>query len=313
MRFLDTISRPLLALDVGTAATRACTTSSGIIERRSVVAEGSGDEPTSRHALRGGVVCDIAAAAQVIEPMLGSIASRWRRPAALICTPSDALRSEREALVEAVTDAGATVVAVVPEPLAAAIGSGIDVSAEYAQLIVDIGEGVTDVAMIRAGAVLQSDAIRTGCSDLRRPLTEWLEWHHGLVVTEAAAEEVVRSFCQCEELPFFEVTGRRIDRRLARVRISRDDVNTLLEPTIEELAQFVSNFFLRMPHAPAAEIIENGLFLSGGGSSLSLIVSQIASRTGLTTTLAPDPLHSVILGARQMLLSGVLPTTEAEV
>lgn len=311
MRFLDNFSRPLLALDVGTAVTRACTTSSGIVERRSVVAEGSAGEPISRHALRGGVVCDIAAAAQVIEPILGSISSRWRKPAALICTPSDALLSEREALIEAVTDAGATVVAVVPEPLAAAIGSGIDVGADHAQMIVDIGEGVTDVAMIRGGAVLQSDAVRTGCSDLRRPLAEWLEWHHGLIANETAIDEVVRSFCQSEEHLFFEVLGRRVDRRLSRLLISRDDVHMLLEPTIDQLAQFVTDFFLGLPHAPAAEVIENGLFLSGGGSSLGLIVNRIASRTGLTTVLAPDPLHSVILGARQMLHSGVLSGSEA--
>lgn len=305
MRLLDIFARPLIAIDAGTATTRICARSSAILEHDSCVHEEIGSSALRRSAMRAGVVCDIAAAAQVLEPLVARLRPRWRRPEALVCAPSDALREEREALIEAVTEAGATVVRVVSEPLAAAIGSGVDVASEQAQMIADIGEGVTDVAVIRSGAVVHSAAMRSGCGEIRRTFTEWLEWHHGLVVDDERANAVIIDFCAGVRRSRFEIRGV-IDGRTTTLTFHRDHLEAVIEPSLDAIAFFISSLFRRLPDKAAAEIIESGLRLAGGGAKLDLLVDRIERATHLTVTRPHDPLHSVISGAQAMLASGVV-------
>lgn len=306
MRLLGTFARPDLAIDVGTAVTRLCAKSSVVLERESFVRDQLGEQQLRRAALRRGVVCDIAAAAEVIEPMLAKFGPHRERPGVLVCTPSDALRTEREALVEAVTEAGATVVRVVPEPLAAAIGSGLDVSGEQARMIADIGDGVTDIAVLARGGVLHSEAIRTGCSDIRRTITEWLEWHHGLVIDHDEAHSILLDFCNAARRAQFEIGGAIAGRR-ALLHFRRDDLGAVIEPAIDTIAFFVATMFRRLPENVAAEILQSGMMIAGGGAKLDLLVERIERATGLTTDRPSDPLHCVIAGARSMLSSVALP------
>lgn len=305
MRTLSIFSRPRLAIDVGTAVTRACSESSPILESPSLARRGHGDGEESP-ILRGGVVCDIAAAAEVIERTIGKLSRGWQRPAAIVCAPSDATRIEKEALVEAVTTAGAAVASVVAEPLAAAIGSGIDVSSEYANLIVDIGEGVTDVAIIRDGALIRNAALRTGCGDVRRVLFDWFEWQHDLSIDRATANALVAAFCGTENLTAFGVRGRNASGAQATLNVASDELAAVIEPAIENITGFVANMFKALPNDIAVEVIENGLHVSGGGAALDLLVRRIERATGLTVYRPDDPYRSVIRGARQMLHHGVV-------
>lgn len=307
MRFLSALSTSPLAFDVGTATIRACSETSAIIERPSAVREELEGAVIHRRALRGGVVCDVAAAAEAIAPVIAELSSRRRRPGALVFTPSDASAAERERLMEAVSEAGAAVVAVVPEPLAAAVGAGLDMSSEYAQLLVDLGEGVTDVALIAGGAILRTEARRIGCADLRRPLIEWLQWHRRMVVDDAAAEAVVQAFCSRPQQEWFEVRGHDIDEDQPAVHaLRREDVALLLDVPLDSISTFVGGVFRRLPDVRAVEVIESGAYLTGGGALLDLLVQRIARRTGLRCVVAPDPLHGVIAGAQRMLGSRAL-------
>lgn len=306
MRTLSIFSRPRLALDVGTAVTRVCSESSPIHESPSAARRGPGADGGESPVLRGGVVCDIAAAAEVIERTIGRVARGWARPSAIVCAPSDATRSEREALVEAVITAGAAVASVVSEPLAAAIGSGIDVSSEYANLIVDIGEGVTDVAVIREGLVIQSAALRKGCSDVRLALFDWFAWQHDLTVDRATANALVTAFCGSGNLTSFGVRGRLADGSTATLSIGREELASVIEPAIENISGFVSSVVRTLPDSVAVEVIENGLHVCGGGAALDLLVRRIERATGLSVLRPDDPCRSVIRGAREMLRSGVV-------
>lgn len=160
MRVLNVFQTPLVALDVGTSITRAQFAGGAVAERPSVVREAG----VVRPVMRAGVVADIAGVAEVVRMLLRP---SLRRPGAIVCAPTDVSADERDALIEAVAAAGASVVAVVAEPLAAAIGAGADVASEYATAVLDIGDGVTDFAVIRSAAIVRSHANRIGCGTLR--------------------------------------------------------------------------------------------------------------------------------------------------
>ena len=279
MRVLDLFRPPLVALDIGTAVTRLSFASGEVLEQPSL--------EDVRPVMRGGVVADIAGVAGVVHALLGRRKRHWRqRPAAVVCAPSDASDAEREALIEAVAEGGASVVTVVPEPLAAAVGAGVDVASEYATAIVDIGDGVTDFAVIRNGTIVRSHARRIGCGTLRAAVRDWLELHQGrAAVAEETLEEVVRDYCAVN------VPGM----------LDREQLETLLDPVIESMAAFLATSIRELPDAMAAEVIESGIHVTGGGAHLDRLVRRMEVEAGLPLTRASDPLHAVIRGARAML------------
>jgi rod shape-determining protein MreB len=279
VRVLDLFRPPLVALDIGTAVTRLSFASGEVLEQPSL--------EDVRPVMRGGVVADIAGVAGVVHALLGRRKRHWRqRPAAVVCAPSDASDAEREALIEAVAEGGASVVTVVPEPLAAAVGAGVDVASEYATAIVDIGDGVTDFAVIRNGTIVRSHARRIGCGTLRAAVRDWLELHQGrAAVAEETLEEVVRDYCAVN------VPGM----------LDREQLETLLDPVIESMAAFLATSIRELPDAMAAEVIESGIHVTGGGAHLDRLVRRMEVEAGLPLTRASDPLHAVIRGARAML------------
>jgi rod shape-determining protein MreB len=296
MRVLENSADPIVAIDAGTAVTRLCSSRSSVIERRSVIEEEIEGEPHGRATMSRGVIADIAGEAAVIEPMLRlSCRNLFDRPNAVVCTPTDATPGERESLLEAVAEAGANVVAVIPEPLAAAVGLGLDVNSAHAAMLVDIGDGVTDIAVIREAEIISSSALRIGCSDFRRSVQQWLEWHYGLPLSSDAAEGIVRAYFvdRAETIPVTH--GSRT------VLLSSDAVATVLDPVAEAIADYIETSFRRLSAATAAEVIERGIHVTGGGSRLRHLVANIDRRLPARMLRAADPLNSVIHGARAMM------------
>jgi rod shape-determining protein MreB len=279
----------------------------------SVAHDGAGDEAIPREVLKAGVVRDIAAAASVIEPMVRRLRPRWGDTGALLSIPSDASSPERDALVEAVTEAGATVVALVPAPLAAAVGAGIDVASADATLVADVGDGLCDVALIRDGEIVRSSALRMGCSDARTAVVDWLAWHRELGVEAAAADRLVRAYCAATATATFDVAARRRDGTMWTERVTRDDLAVLIEPVAARIASFIAKTFRELADRDAAAVIETGIHLSGGGALLDRFVQRIESACGLHATVSPDPLWAVIAGTREMLGGGVIPQRLQEV
>ncbi len=306
MRVLDMFRRPLVAIDVGTATTRVSFGAAAPLEHPSVVCEPSGDATVTRSVLRGGVVADIAGVASVVQNLLSGRLSRLRRrPAALVCAPSDASDHERDALIEAMVAAGVSVVSVVPEPLAAAIGAGVDLSSEHAVAIVDIGDGVTDIAVLRNASIVFSDAKRIGCSTLRAAIHDWLEFQHGSAVAPAdeSLDALVRAYCA------HNVVSHTIALRSTSLRVRREDLDALVDPVIDSIASFVATTLRNLPDHLGAEIIESGIHLCGGGATLSRLVARIEARAGLPVHCATDPRNAVIRGAAEMLANARLLTT----
>jgi rod shape-determining protein MreB len=292
MRVLDILRPPLVAIDVGTSATRVSFGAQQIFEGPSSVCEDVRGSAVTRPTMRGGVVSDIAGAADVLAKLLASGRRPWqRRPAAIVCAPSDVTADERDALIESVTSAGASVVAVISEPLAAALGAGVDVASEYATAVVDIGEGVTDFAVFRNATIVRAEAMRTGCGTLRAALGDWWELQRGDddPPSSGQLESIVRGWCASD------------GAMKTPCVIPPDDLDALLEPVVDDIAGFVANAVRRLPDALAAEIIESGICVTGGGAKLDRLVRQIERRTGLPLTAGADPLGAVIRGATGML------------
>jgi rod shape-determining protein MreB len=286
---LDILRPPLVAIDVGTATTRMCWSSGEAYELPSVACEKVHGRTVVRRVMRGGVVTDIAGVAGVVGTLLATRRRAWRRrPAAVVCAPTDASAQERKALVEAVAAGGASVVAVVPEPLAAAIGAGLDVSSEYATPILDVGDGVTDFAIFRNGSMVFSDAIRIGCSTLRAAIHDWLELQQGpdAMLPEETVEEVVRAYCNGVPPP---------------LPVSHEDLEVLLDPVLDAIASFVATNLQKLPDALAAEVIENDVHVTGGGAKLRRLVRCIEDRIGLPVNSPGEPRNAVIRGETEMV------------
>ncbi len=298
MRRLGSVfADPDLAIDLGTATTRLCTARSAIAEVPSATPD-LGSAP-----VRAGVVVDSRQAADLLAPLIRAARrGGLLRPRALVCAPTDASQHEREALIEAIYAAGATGVMLACEPLAAAIGAGLDVASERARVLVDIGEGVTDMAVIRAGTLVSTHATRVGCADLADALRRWTANATGIEVSRPAAAAFFRQWDFLTPPPpetrYWLHCQDDAQRSLA---LMAGGISAATDGVIEHIVSEIADFLHDLPPELSCEVIENGLCLTGGGALLPGLATRIARRTSLDVNVPPDPLHAVIHGARQML------------
>lgn len=329
-RLLNLISDPDLALDLGTANTRVFALGKGLVcDRPTIVRLDSGSKSFDSNGhlasmagvnrtgcveclmpLMGGVVTDIESAASLLKPVIrGSRRFGVRQPRVLACTPTDATAHEIAALRTAVKQAGASHVKVVPEPLAAAVGAGLDISSPYAQALIDIGDGVTDIAFIRSGFVIDKAAVRLACGLLHASLRRMVASRHDVVLYSRETERITRELGTVSDGYVRGKTSTafgidRISGCETYITISDVDVSEAIRPIIRFIMETVRGAFRRMPERVAAEVIEGGILLTGGGARLQGMRDLISDVTGIEVRVAADPLHAVINGADKMLETG---------
>jgi rod shape-determining protein MreB len=260
---------------------------------------------TVRSAVRNGVICDLDLAVSVLAPVMRQLRGRLVAPRVLTCVPSNSSAEERATLAEATRAAGASEVALVAEPLASAIGAGLPTGESHARLLVDIGDGVTDLAVIRDGEVIVGRSLRAACGALREALVEYVRQRHEVDVDLDQADDLVASYGRIPQ------SGTRSSAHASAWRVGSNKPVKLLLPhdeilaateTVEEsIVGFVANEVRALPDGIAVEVIESGLLVAGGGALLSRLVSGIDARTGLHVRTARDPLRATITGVRAML------------
>lgn len=262
---------PDLAVDLGSATTRVASAGSPFTLRAPSAVGGT-------RALRGGVVVEPDCAVEVLRPLFAQVRRFGLvRPRVVATVPTDADRDERLAVEESVRRAGAAAVALAPEPLAAAIGAGIDLGLPYAQMIVDVGHGVTDCLVVRSGEIVESSARRVGCGDLEEALVRhWAGRQQTVLSTEAAR-------------------GMLVEQGLGLAEA--------LAPVDESILGFVERAVREVPHEIGAELLESGIHLSGGGALLPGLADALERRTGLRVHRVPDPLGAVVQGGRRLIRS----------
>ena len=322
------LAAPDLAIDLGTANTRLYVRGHGLIadeptlikiqpETGVVEAVGARAARLSKldrfaysiSPLHAGVVADIEAASSLLKFFLSRAQKLGiLKPRALACAPTDACDEERAALIEATRRAGASAVVVVPEPLAAAIGAGLDVSSPYAQMLVDIGDGVTDIAVIRSGSLITTSAVRTACSDLRHCVSQMIAFRYGVLLFPDEAERVIRMVgasrdYERERLFLTEGTDLLTGEPMS-LCVSSHDVMEAVEQPLEIIIDSIHKVVRDLPEDTSCEVIENGICLTGGGAQLQGMSERLANATSLTVRVADDPMRAVINGACQMLKVG---------
>lgn len=271
-----------MALDVGTASIRVGTGMHRLIEQPSTTA--------AKRALCGGVVVDGEALVAILKPLLaqGRVFGIVK-PRVLACAPSDVNRSERELLIDSIISSGASSVVVIPEPLAAAVGSGIDVSSPYGQMVIDIGEGVTDCAVIQSSKIRTTCAVRIGCARMRSEIVLAAKKSGNNAITDQEAEE------------FLRVQGVARSRLEPQSSGAASRSAYAVGAVVEKLMDTVNSFLLDLPHSLGCEIIESGIWLTGGGALIPGMRERLEEQTGISVTIVENPRIAVVEGARVIL------------
>ncbi|MCD4718063.1 MAG: rod shape-determining protein [Desulfobacterales bacterium] len=321
-RLKKLMSQPSIAVDLGTANTRIFSSELGKIKENSSFIRHTNDSRKKLvpdeylsylnskiffTPLRGGVIVDIENAINLLRPLLKETRKGLRHPISLASAPTDTSDKERELLAKAVLYAGASHVAIIPEVWAAAIGAGMDVTLPYAQVLIDIGEGVTDLAVIRDGRLIYTSAIRTACSDLKKAVRSIIVSRHKVYICPAEAERLTHTISSISEGQIFKpelitVSGNDIVKgRKVKINVNEQDIICALEPVINKILKMIELNLRKLSKLVSIEILESGIFLSGGGACISGIDKLIALRTKLDVRIAPDPIHSVINGEIETL------------
>ncbi len=223
-----------------------------------------------------------------------------RRPRISVCVPSGVTEVERKAVEDATYQAGARDVYIIEEPVAAAIGAGIDISRPCGNMIVDIGGGTADIAVISLDGVVVSASIKTAGDDFDDAIVRFMRKRHNLLIGERTAEEIKINIGTCYKRPeniTMDVRGRNLVTGLPKtVTVSSDETEEALREVTAQIVDAVHSVLERTPPELAADIADRGIVLTGGGSLLHGLEDLIEENTGITTMTAEEPLTAVAIG-----------------
>ena len=253
--------------------------------------------------LRQGVISDYT----VTEKMLSYFIRRTvgkslfgRKPRISVCVPSGATEVEKKAVEDATYQAGAREVSIIEEPVAAAIGAGIDIAKPCGNMIVDIGGGTADIAVISLGGVVVSNSIKVAGDDFDEAIVRFMRKKHNLLIGERTAEEIkinVGTVYKRPENLTMDVRGRNLVTGLPKtVTVTSEETEEALREPAYQIVDAVHNVLERTPPELAADISDRGIVLTGGGSLIQGLEELIEEKTGINTMTAEDPLTAVAIG-----------------
>jgi rod shape-determining protein MreB len=231
--------------------------------------------------------------------------SRMARPRLVMCVPSGVTEVEKRAVIDASRSAGARQVQLIEEPLAAAIGAGLPIEEPRGHMVVDVGGGTTEVAVISLGGIVVSESVRTGGYELDDAVSAYIRRVHGLAIGQQTAEDIkveLGSAWPLEMETEIEIRGRHLATGLPRsVRLSSTEVRDALAESVQTIVDAVKETLERTPPELAADISSEGIVLAGGGVLLQGFAERIADETGMPTRLADSPLTCVAIGSGMAL------------
>jgi rod shape-determining protein MreB len=267
--------------------------------------------------LKDGVIADFEICEKMLRYFIQKVHQRkWSKPRMVICVPSGITGVETRAVQEAAEFAGARKPAyIIEEPMAAAIGAGLPVQEPTGNMIVDIGGGTTEVAVISLGGVVASQSVRVGGDELDDSIIQYVKKEYSVALGERTAEEVkmaLGSAWPLEEELYAEIRGRDLITGLPKtIVVSTEEIREAIEEPVSAIVDAVKLTLDRTPPELAADIMEQGIVIAGGGALLNGIDARLEAETGMPIVVAPNPLHAVAIGSGQSLeefeaLKGVL-------
>jgi rod shape-determining protein MreB len=339
MSSLLSIASRDMAIDLGTANTLVYVRGHGIVlNEPSVVAINTRDNralavgmeakrmigrtPSHIQAirpLRDGVIADFDITEKMLRYFIKKVQPRrWARPRIIVCVPSGITGVERRAVEEAAYHAGARTAYTIEEPMAAAIGVSLPVHEPSGSMIVDIGGGTTEVAVVSLGGIVVSKSIRIGGDEIDEAIITWVKKEYNLLLGDRTAEQLkmaIGSAWPFSDEPNAEIRGRDLVTGLPKtVVVSASEVREAIEEPVQQVVDAVKFCLDKTPPELAADTMDRGIVLTGGGALLRGLDVRIANETGTPVVTAERPLQSVVVGSGKALeefdrLSGILSSS----
>ena len=252
--------------------------------------------------LRQGVISNYTVTEKMMKYFIQKALGKktFRKPRIAVCVPSGVTEVERKAVEDATYQAGAREVAIIEEPIAAAIGAGIDIGKPCGNMIVDIGGGTSDIAVISLGGTVVSESIKIAGDDFDEALIRYMRKKHNLMIGERTAEDIkikIGSAYKRAEVDYMDVRGRNLVTGLPNtVKVSSEETEEALRETTSQIVEAIHSVLEKTPPELAADIADRGIVLTGGGSMLRGLEDLIESRTGINTMTAEEPMTCVAIG-----------------
>ena len=253
--------------------------------------------------LRQGVISDYRTTEKMLKYFIQKAVGKsffGRRPRISVCVPSGVTDVEKRAVEDATYQAGARDVYIIEEPVSAAIGAGIDISRPCGNMIVDIGGGTSDIAVISLDGVVVSSSIKVAGDDFDDAIVRFMRKRHNLLIGERSAEEIKINIGTCYKRPeniSMDIRGRNLVTGLPKtVTVSSDETEEALREVTSQIVDAVHSVLERTPPELAADIADRGIVLTGGGALLHGLEDLIEENTGITTMTAEEPLTAVAIG-----------------
>ena len=316
-----------LAIDLGTANTCVFARSKGIVvDEPSIVAinKGTGGiEAVGKEAkemlgrtpgnivairpMKDGVIADFEVTEKMLAYFIRKAHKRdvWVRPRIVIGVPSEITQVEKRAVKDSAYRAKASEVHLVEEAMAAAIGAGMPITEPAGNMVVDIGGGTTDIAVISLAGIVYSKAVRVAGNEMDEAITQYVKRNHNLLIGERTAEQIkmeIGSAFPMEKRATMEIKGRHLVEGVPKtVTVSDEEIREALADTVNVIVDAVRVALEATPPELSADISDRGVVLTGGGSLLRNLDKRLREDTGLPLSMAENPLTSVVQGAGNML------------
>ncbi len=316
-----------IGIDLGTANTLVTLKGKGVIlkepsvvaiDRRSgnILATGYeakemlGRTPEAIKAVRplkDGVIADFTATQLMLKNIVTKVCQRYNvgRPRVVVGVPSGITEVEERAVEESVLKAGAREVYLIEEPMAAAIGANLDVAEPTGNIIVDIGGGTTEVAVISLGGVVVSHSLRIAGDELDENIVDYVKKEMGLAIGETTAEEIKKEIGCATPLMTemsMEIRGRDLSNGLPRnIIINSSQIEEAMKNSINDIVEIVKTTLEKTPPELASDIVEKGIVLAGGGALIKNLDKLLSQRTGMPVYIAENPLECVVKGTGKTL------------
>jgi rod shape-determining protein MreB len=313
-----------IGIDLGTTTIRVYLPKRGIvINEPSVVALSAGDRKIlavgeeakemigrtpdmiiAKRPLKEGVIADYRTTEAMLRYFINKATGgiRFFRPEVMIATPAGITSTEKRAVIDAALSAGAKEAYIIKEPIAAAIGAEIPIGSASGHMIIDIGGGTSEMAVISLGGIVTSNSVRVGGTKFDIAITDYIRKKHGLAIGEQTAERIKIAVgsalkLQDKDKLTIEVKGRDLVSGLPKIiTVSSDDVNEAIRNCLEDIVAAVRELLNTTPPELSADIMEKGIVMSGGSSLLRNFDQLIFQSTGVTTVVADDPILCVARG-----------------
>ena len=316
-----------LAIDLGTANTLVFAHSKGIVvnepsivalRRESGAVEAVGSEAkemlgrtpeqiTAVRPMKNGVIADFKATAQMLQHFVQKAHARKRlvHPRIVIGVPAEITPVERRAVIDAAYGAKASEVHLVQQPVMAAVGSGLPIADPVGNMVVDIGGGTTDVAVISLSGIVYSRSVRVAGNEMDDAVMQFLKRKYNLLIGERTAEAIkieIGSAFPLDRPLSMEIKGRNLIEGVPRtITVADDEIREALGECVATIVNAIRVALERTPPELSADISDRGIVLTGGGALLKNLDKRIREETGLPVSIADDPLASVVLGTGRML------------